>query len=130
MSRIPEGWTEVKEPVLFKFDKPGAFLRGMLLALTYETLKDESTGKPEQVLVARLEMDNGELVKFRPSYNLREKLGRRLLGKQLYIVYDTDDNSTKAKGNSMKMYKVFVNPNAVAGEVPFVASDDDLPESL
>jgi len=115
----PDGWVEIHEPELFNFADIGQRLCGVLCDLRFETIEKRP------VLTARMEMDSGAQVKFRPSFDLQQKLGKRLLGKKVLIVFDQERDT--GQENRMKIFRVFVapGPEAVA---PFVATEDDLPE--
>lgn len=117
----PEDWVKVKAPELFSFEKIGDKLMGTLLDMRTEKIDGRD------VLTCRMEMGDGTQAKFRPSFDLRQKLGKRLLGKRLLIVYDYDQDT--GKENGLKMFRVFVAPDDHS-DPPFVPSDADLPETL
>lgn len=127
MFKRPSNWTEIKEPELFSFEKIGDTLQGTLLDLRTEKISDGQGGAPRDVLTARLELEQGRQVKIRPSFDLRQKLGKRLLGRQVLIVFDSENAATENKGNKLKVFRVFVAPEHDATEPPFVATDDDVP---
>ena len=54
---IPEGWTEVRGPELFKFETKGQELRGILLQGKTETIKGENG--PEKVLEVYMQTARG-----------------------------------------------------------------------
>jgi hypothetical protein len=114
-----EGWTQVLEPELFNFADVGQLLCGTLLDLRTETIDKRP------VLVARVEKEDGGQVKFRPSFDLRQKLGKRMLGKKILIVFDSEEDT--GQESKMKKFRVFMapGPEAVA---PFVATDADVPD--
>lgn len=126
--RRPSNWTEIKEPELFSFERIGDTLQGILLDLRTEKISDGKGGPPRDVLTARLETGEGRQVKIRPSFDLRQKLGKRLLGREVLIVFDSENASTESKGNKLKVFRVFVAPqNEPATEPPFVPTDADIP---
>lgn len=114
-------WIEIKEPQLFNFEKFGQSLEGIVCHMQMEKIDGRD------VLTVRMELAGGEQVKFRPSFDLRQKLGKRLIGKRVLIVYDRDNDATQDKGNPMKMFRVFQAPDVDPTEPPFVPTEDDLP---
>ena len=124
---VPAHWQEIKEPELRSFENVGDRLVGRLLHLALERIKDKDSGKERDVLHATFEDGDGSLVKIRPSFDLRQKLGKRLLGKRMLVIYDGDNDATRDKGNAMKVFRVFVEHEGADG---YVASDDDLPENM
>lgn len=110
---IPSGWTEVRGPELFKFETKGQELRGILLQGKNETIKGENG--PEKVLEVYLQTSRG-VVKFRPGYDVKQKLSKNLLGKELIIRYIGEDATVGvSKGNAMKIFGVYVNPGDPEG---------------
>ncbi len=123
MFKRPTDWQEVKAPEIFSFEKIGDQLMGRLLDLKLEKIEGRD------VLTARMELDNGDVVKFRPSFDVRQKIGKRFLGKRMLIVYDSEEST--GKENALKLFRVFVEPDhANDSEAPFVATDNDLPEAI
>jgi hypothetical protein len=121
MFERPNNWTEVKAPELFSFEKIGDSLTGRLLDLRFEKIDGRD------VLHARMELDNGDIAKFRPSFDVRQKLGKRHLGKRMLIVFDSEEST--GKENALKLFRVFVEPDQGAdSEAPFVATDADVPD--
>lgn len=121
-----QGWDEVLAPELVKLEKPGDQVAGVLLDLRMEHITDN--GKPRDVLTARMEVFGGKQVKFRPQFDLQQKIGRRHIGRTLLIVFDTELDT--GKDSKMKIFRVFVKPESASDEPPFIASDADLPEVL
>jgi hypothetical protein len=126
--KVPGNWVEVLEPELFKFERVGDRVQGVLLELKTEKISDP-TGIRD-VLVARMEIADGLQIKFRPSFDLRQKLGKRMLGRLMLIVFDSTNAATKDKGNDMKVFRVFVAPLQGASEPPLAVTDGDLPENF
>jgi len=120
------GWEEVQAPELVKLEKPGDQVCGTLLALVNEHIMDN--GNPRNVLTARMEVTGGKQVKFRPSFDLQQKIGRRHIGRTMLIVFDTELDT--GKDSKMKIFKVFVKPETANDEPPFVGTDADLPDGI
>ena len=116
---LESGWSEVKEPTLFNFKTIGDTLVGTLLDLRMEKIENKD------VPTARFEYENGDLVKFRLPYDLRQKMGRRHVGRRMLIAFDSEDSSTEDKGNKMKVFRMLLAPDSNS-EAPYVATDADL----
>ena len=114
-------WMEITEPKLFNFESFGQQLEGVVCEMRMEKIEGRD------VVTVRMELAGGDQVKFRPSFDLRQKLGKRLIGRRVLIVYDRDNDATQDKGNPMKVFRVFVAPETNASPFPFVASDADVP---
>jgi hypothetical protein len=123
------GWVQLKEPTLFNFDKLGQSLVGQLLDIRTEQLKDDG-GSMRDVLTMRFETGEGEQVKIRPSFDLRQKVGRRHLGRTMLIVWSSENAATEGKGNKMKIFEVWLAPEGGKSEPPTVITDDDLPPGI
>ena len=116
------GWVEIKEPELIKLEKIGDEVCGVLLALNNEKIDGR------EVMTARMETSNAAQVKFRLQFDLRQKLGRRHIGKTVLIVLTSEQQT--GKDSPMKMFTVFVKPDSVDTPPPFIASDNDLPDTI
>jgi hypothetical protein len=120
---LAHGWAEVKEPALFNFEKIGDRVSGVVLGFANERIDNRD------VLTMRLDTGNGDQVKIRPSFDLRQKLGRRHEGKTVLIVFDHENDATEGKGNKMKVFRLLVAPEGqTAAQVPFQAGESDLPD--
>jgi hypothetical protein len=118
-----QGWEEIQAPELIKLEKPGDQVCGVLLDLRMEHINDQ--GQQRDVMTARMEIIGGKQVKFRPSFDLQQKIGRRHIGRILLIVFDTELDT--GKDSKMKIFKVFVKSETATDEPPFVGTDVDLP---
>lgn len=126
-----EAWEEVLAPALFNFEKIGDRIDGVLLDLRVEKIDNRD------VVTARLEafegmskgtpIPMGTQIKFRPQFDLRQKIGKRLLGRRLLIVYDADADT--GQDSPMKVFRVFIAP-AVDATAPMIPTEDDLPVGL
>ncbi len=128
MFKVQSDWVEIRSPELFNFDTIGDTLEGILCEMKNEPIHDEKAKATRMVMTCKLRHADGKQTKFRPQYDLREKLGRQMLGKRILIVFHGENNATQAKGNSMKMFRVFVAPDASVEPAPFVPTDDDVPD--
>jgi hypothetical protein len=115
-----DDWVEVKAPELFNFDTIGKRLEGVLVNLQNETIDGKA------VLTARMRHKDGTQTKFRPSFDLQQKIGRAHMGKLMLIVFDSERDTGNAQ-NKMKVFRVFVAPGETKQDPPFVATDADLP---
>jgi hypothetical protein len=116
--KAPEGYKESTAPILFKFEKLGDTLEGLLVAFKRDTVKGDEVF---EVYVVGARGD----YKTWASYDLKQKLRKSMLNKRVIIRYVADDDSTAAKGNSMKIFKVWYrDPEASDGSI---ITDDDIP---
>lgn len=123
------GWQQVKAPELIKLEKVGDEITGVLLDLFHENIMDN--GLPRKVLTARMEVMGGEQVKFRPSFDLSQKIGRRHIGRTMLIVFDSLLDT--GKDSKMKVFQVWLKPEGgehVDSDPPFIATEADLPLEL
>lgn len=124
----PQGFVEAKAPQLFKFNTVGDELYGVFLNAKPFKMKDTETGEIKDVLEVYFRTQNNEVVKFRPSYDVREKLNKGMIGKGVLIRYMRDEASKGREGNAYKEFGVWVNGRtAQGGDESFVATDDDIP---
>jgi hypothetical protein len=102
---IPEGFTEALAPELFKFERKGTRLEGILMKAQTETIKGDD-GVPKKVL--ELYFANGrKVVRYRPGYDVKSKMNSGMIGKHVIIDYIGDDESKGKDGNAMKVFGVY-----------------------
>lgn len=121
---VPAGFNKVEGPSLFKFEKPGDELRGVFLQAKNVTINGDAA---IEFYVKRA--GNGGVVKFRPSYDLREKISRGMVGKELLIRYMKDVPEKGREGNAYKEFGVWLKDRAAVAPTdgdPGI-TDDDIP---
>lgn len=123
---VPAGFREAEGPTLVKFTELGQTLRGLFLKAVPITLQGDNG--PESVLEVYLQEPGGRVAKFRPSYDIKEKLNKSMLGKEILVRYMSDDANRGRNGNAYKVFGVWVKDREAdpAGDT-YSASDDDIP---
>jgi hypothetical protein len=117
---VPQGFVEATAPELYKFEKKGQILDGILLAMKIEIIKGDR--------VLEMYVSTGRrVVKYRPGYDVKSKLKKEMLGKHLIILYRGDDESKGKDGNPMKVFEVFYKPVADHDGDDPGATDEDIP---
>lgn len=104
---LPIGFSEVKAPEQFKFERIGDTLQGKLIRATPREFEDKDTH--ERKTVAELFVATAKGVRtFLPGFDVRSKLDplRDFIGKELFIVYSADDEGRGKGGNAMKVFIV------------------------
>jgi hypothetical protein len=115
---VSEGWTEKKEPELFKFEAEGQMINGFLLG----RIEEQAEGKPVPTYI--IELDSHELIKIRGTHDLIKKLTPADKGKRVRIIYEGTEQVTNGK---MMKFRVLTKPGRDARNNPEI-SDDDLPD--
>jgi hypothetical protein len=125
---VPQGFTEASAPELFKFEKIGDQVEGILLKG-----KMEKIGGDE---VLELYISTGrKVVRIRPGYDIRSKFNRGMLGKHVLIRYNGNDDSkgktdpSTGAFNPMKVFGVYFKDAPAKGQAdgdPGI-TDDDIP---
>jgi hemerythrin superfamily protein len=117
---VPNGFVEATAPELFKFEKKGDLLEGILLAVKQEIIKGDR--------VLEMYVNTGRTVKkYRPGYDVKSKLKKDMIGKHVIIRYYGDDESKGKDGNAMKVFGLYYKPIADHdGDDPGI-TDEDIP---
>jgi hypothetical protein len=117
---VPQGFTEARQPELYKFEHKGDVLEGILTkAVKVQIGGDE---------VLELYINNGrKIVKIRPGYDIRAKVTPQMVGKRVHIRYIGDDDSAGKKGNAMKVFCVAYKEPDPATDEDLGITDDDIP---
>lgn len=116
--RTPAGYAESTAPELFKFEKVGDTIEGLLVAFKREYIKGD------EVLEVYIQTERGDK-KVWANYDLKQKLRKKMLNKRVIIRYVGEDQSTAAKGNAMKVFKVWWR-DPQEGDAALI-TDDDIP---
>lgn len=113
---IPEGYVESVAPELFKFERVGDRLAGILTAIQKVRLLDEDTSQYKLVVEVLIETERGAM-KFRPGFDVKSKLRRRMIGNQVLIKYLGTDPERGKDGNALKVFGVYWQPKAEGTKV-------------
>ena len=116
-----EGWTDVKEPEMHKWDKPGEVIMGTLVAIRKIAIE----GKP----VPRLTLQLGaRTINTLAPYHLLE-LTRGLVGCDVRIKYLGEDENVRGGPNNTPMKRFSVQSKGTpSGNIHGVAiTDEDIP---
>lgn len=124
---VPDGFTEALSPELFKFEKKGQRLEGILLKAQTEVINGDR--------VLELYFSNGrKVIRYRPGFDVKSKMNKTMIGQHLIIEYVGDDDSKGKKDNAtgvfnpLKVFAVYHKPASAANEAgdPGI-TDDDIP---
>jgi hypothetical protein len=116
-------FTEIKAPEQFRFDKPGDCVEGTLLAITAHTIKGKKT---IQYTVGK---KDGNKVTFLATWDLLQKIDRKILGYPLVVKFEKLHNSIERNGNRAKVFNIMVDLDArpAAHTDSLEITDDDVP---
>lgn len=116
------GWTEINAPILYKWEKPGQELIGVLTAIEQVTIE----GK--RVTQFTLE-EAGQRFKLLAVYDLMQKITRTYVGCRLHIRYLGEDESVKggANGTPMKRFSVLFKGTPSSANPDRPITDEDIP---
>jgi hypothetical protein len=110
---------ERKGPELFKFEKEGDEITGVLVAVEKREFPDEETGETKSVPVyvvekyeAGFKASRHEIAEFMQAADLRRKLTGADRGKFILVRYET---TQKVRQGTMKVFKVQVSKNTAPG---------------
>jgi len=124
-------WTELKEPTMLKFEKPGQEVLGYLVNVSKTTVR----GKVANEYLVR--DDKEGMVTFLGTYALDKRLmphWPKIKGCRLWVKYNGEDKVIGTDSNKMKLFTVNVDydmrDKAVAEADPLTITDDDLPEFM
>lgn len=117
---IPQGFTEARQPEIFKFEHKGDTVEGILTKAVKVLIGGDE--------VLELYINTGRSIKkIRPGYDIRAKVTPQMVGKHLIIRYVGDDDSAGKKGNAMKVFMVaWKEPDPQDPNDPGI-TDDDVP---
>lgn len=119
---IPDGFKEAMAPELFKFEKKGDRLEGILMKAQTEMIKGDK--------VLELYFSTGrKVVRYRPGFDVKSKMNNTMIGKHVIIDYIGDDESKGKEGNAMKVFGVYYKAAEAANGDPSDPgiTDDDIP---
>lgn len=123
-TQVGDGWERREPPPLFRFEKKGDRLEGILLQRTMVTIQGKPTVK---YLVRR--MDDSECV-FLGTVDITSKLRVTDIGHAFRITYVGEDTMVKRGDNYMRVFEVDVKsaPSIrIAPETNPEITDDDIP---
>jgi hypothetical protein len=114
-------FTEAKPPEQFRFEKPGDCVEGVLLAITSHTVKGKKT---IQYTVVK---KDGNKVTFLATWDLLQKIERKMLGYPVSVTFDKLHDSIERNGNRAKVFTVLVDWDAkpIAHVDSLELSDED-----
>lgn len=99
-------FTEVRAPEQLKFDKPGDFIEGILLGISYQTVKGTKT------LQYTVIKNDGKKATFLATWDLHQKIDRRMLGYPISVRFEKFHDSIERNGNRAKVFTVLVDWDA------------------
>lgn len=104
---LPAGFSEVKAPEQFKFERVGDTLQGKLIRVAKREFEDKDTQQMKTVAELFIATPRG-LRTFLPGFDVRSKLDpiKDYIGKDLFICYSSDDEERGKGGNAMKVFIV------------------------
>lgn len=108
-------------PQLFKFEKPGDMLKGVLVKI--ERLQGDT--KPYMQYTIHDKKHN-KLYRFNGGYQLDNMILMTDRGKFIMVTYTGEDNTVSKGGNAMKTFDVQVDEGQ-AGAGPLQITDEDIP---
>jgi hypothetical protein len=118
-----EGWSTLKAPELFSFERPGQEIVG--------TLTDISVVEVQHKKVLQyILMFGDQKIKLLGTYDLVQKLTRAHLGRMVRIKYRGTDPTITKNGNAMKVFHVIIKdaePNAPPMRESSPITDEDIP---
>jgi len=116
-------FTEVKAPEQLRFEKPGDHVEGVLLAITSHTVKGKKTIQYTAV------RKDGNKVTFLATWDLLQKIDRKMLGYPISVKFDKLHDSIEKNGNRAKVFTVLVDwdvkPTAHVDSLEI--TDEDVP---
>lgn len=99
---------ERKEPVLFKFTKPGDMIEGYIAGF----LRTMIEGKPAVAIFIAVNGNTAQFAKIHATRQLLEKLRTPDTGKKVRITYQGENREIKTAGNPMRIFSVLVDTKA------------------
>ncbi len=118
-------FAEIKAPMQIRFENPGDSVEGILIAITAHNVRGKKT---VQYMV---EQKNGDRVTFLATWDLAQKLTRKMIGYPIFVEYVGLHDSIEKGGNRAKMFKVMVDweakPVASHLDAGVEISDEDVP---
>jgi hypothetical protein len=120
---VEKGWTPSNAPDLWKWEKPGQLLTGVLLSLTRAEIDRKAV---TQML---FQVSSEHQVKCLQTYDLMQKIGRQHIGTEMRITYLGEDENIKRGDNAMKVFDVqYKRPEGVpARDTGPAITDEDIP---
>lgn len=128
---LPAGFSEVKAPEQFKFERVGDTLQGKLIRVVGREFDDKETKEKKTVAELFVATANGVRT-FLPGFDVRSKLDpiKDFIGKELFICWSGSDESRGKDGNPMKVFIVAAKGNtspSKANDHGVFITDDDIP---
>jgi hypothetical protein len=127
--KVEDGFTRLNAPELYKFEKRGDVLSGVLSAITQIEIESEDRPGQKQRVTQFLISEHGRIFKLLGTYDLCQKLTRRYVGCMVRITFLGEDHKIKRGDNYMKVFDVQVkgSPSDPSEPRPFAATDEDIP---
>lgn len=118
-------FTEIKAPKQIRFENPGDSVEGVLIAITAHNVRGKKT------LQYTVEEKNGDRVTFLATWDLAQKLTRKMIGYPIFVEYEGLHDSIEKGGNRAKVFKVMVDweakPAVSHPDATLEITDEDVP---
>lgn len=129
--RTPWGQVEFeerKEAPLFKFNRTGDALQGVLIKMEPVSIKDEKTGAMSKTIAYFFSTDtNGGVQKIHGTWEINQKLSPGDLGRVVRVIFrGLNKEVGTAKGNALRNFDVLVD-RKLAKQNDLVITDADIP---
>lgn len=119
---VEKGWTPSNAPDLWKWEKPGQILTGLLLSITPAVIEN----KPVRQMLFQISAEHQ--VKCLQTYDLMQKIGRQHVGSEMRITYLGEDETVKRGDNAMKVFDVqYKRPEGAPPRDTGPITDEDIP---
>lgn len=115
-------FTEVKAPEQFRFERAGDSIEGILVGIAPHNVKGKKT------IQYTVEKGDGTRVTFLATWDLSQKITRKMLGYPVRVTFERLHDSIEREGNRAKVFKVLVDWGAKPAPVEALEiTDEDVP---
>ena len=113
-------FVEVKAPEQFRFENPGDTVEGALVAIVPHSVNGKQT------LQYTVEREGGDRVTFLATWDLAQKITRKMLGYPIFVKFEKYHDSIERAGNRAKVFKVMVDWSGKPAD-GLEITDEDIP---
>jgi hypothetical protein len=104
---LEKGWQRAEAPELFKFEKRGDQIIGVLNSISrIEIESQDNPGEKQSVTQYLVTPEDGKPVKFLATYDLLQKISRRMVGCKVRVTLLGEDERIRRGNNRMKVFDV------------------------
>lgn len=125
---LEKGWTRSEAPELFKFERHGDEITGVLTAITkIEIESQDQRGRKTTVTQYLFTRQDQTLVKCLATYDLTQKISARMIGCMVRVTYLGEDEKIRRGNNAMKVFDVQYRGTLRDPGEPVPIGDGDIP---